>query len=113
MKQTPLDEAIILWRRLAITGSCHKGSTVSYLYNTGKLGQMEYKNHCPLCEAYWDQACWRCPWPGDKNIRCEGLNSPYRKWFYTSHDCPRKTFQKRASVVLGLLKRLKKLKERS
>lgn len=62
----PLDVSIILWDKIKGLSDEHLVEMIEYGHN-GKVGICEslfdkhYKYGCPLCDAYVDDECSRCP----------------------------------------------------
>jgi len=89
---TPEEECVILWQRLAETGSFFKGSTIRELYAEGELPFDEYEYGCPLCEAYIKSRCADCPWPDTRRKsyykrKCTVESSPFQEWWnYTTKE---------------------------
>ena len=112
-----LDESIELWRALAISGCRHKNIIAERLFAKGRLCWKYDNSHfCPLC-AYdlqfvvsstkkANKRCNHCPWPGKKQYRCQHESSPFFVWNELAST--RKEYQRAASEVLSLLKKLRK-----
>jgi hypothetical protein len=77
-----LDESIVVWERLAETGSSNKRQAIRDLYADGSLPRYNYMTGCPLCE-HVNGDCAKCVWPYRKSrfqgSRCT-YHGPYYMW---------------------------------
>ena len=104
---TPLDEAIVLWSEMAITGSSDKGGIIKRLFNRRDLLKPNYLNGCPLCAAH---TCVDCPWPGYDFVITIGraqccIVGPYKKWVNATNTEDRKRWSRCIWRMLREIKR--------
>lgn len=81
IKILAMTEAMILWDRLAETGSRYKHQVLPLLHDEGKLYKNSYDGNCPLCDGL---KCMLCPWPiyaDDKH--CLSNESPFMEWMHS------------------------------
>lgn len=93
-----MTEAMILWDRLAETGSRYKHIDLVALHEEGKLYKNSYDGNCPLCDGL---KCAACQWPvyaDDKH--CLSNESPFMEWMHSKTPEDKKAAAKK---VLDLL----------
>lgn len=107
-------ECLILWDRLAETGSRRKIEAIRILHEKGMLALRTYRNICPFCEYFQryrgtNNVCENCLWPkgGAVTHYCEwAKGSLYNVWFAAINDpaATRTERRKAARDVLNMLK---------
>jgi len=118
-KRLALRDCRRLWKYLSQTGERCKYDAIIHLYSKGLLSQKSYRNHCPLCEKYYNSEKWplcsKCVWPtanddGHKtdDVQCRNVNSPYCKWQILSNQFTVSAKRKKAALeVYNLVKTFK------
>jgi len=104
-----VEECLVLWKYLALSGKADKEIAVSKLHAQGRLSRDCYVADCPLCQAF---NCFACPWRTvpNKNDKCTGCmykDSPFILWT-KEYSKSRKNRQQAASAVYKFLKQIKK-----
>lgn len=105
-----MTECLLIWDRLAETGSQLKQLVINDLYQEKKIHTNDYISDCPFCDClrncaescFSKNACKHCLWPGYRfeEMRCCDYDSEYYTWVNTKKISKRKI---KAKKVLEML----------